>query len=30
MAQITNKMLTKKSIDPGVTRSSIIGENQNG
>lgn len=30
MAQITNKMSTKKSIDPGITRSSITGENQNG
>lgn len=30
ISQITNNMTTKKSIDPGIARSSIKAENQNG
>jgi hypothetical protein len=29
MTQITNNMSTKKSIDPGIVRSSIVGDNHN-
>lgn len=29
MTQITNNISTKKSIDPGIVRSSITGDNHN-